>query len=119
MEGTTAADLPDIKPHNKVCAPGKGAVIPFMDNSAIYNLELLADIKRLATQKGIKWQNKEFVAGGTDSGRIQTAVGGARVCTISAAVRYLHSANTVLHIPDMDCIASVVREYLNYLGGNV
>jgi len=39
-EGTTAADLPSMPDHKKVCAPGKGVVIPFMDGGTVYDREL-------------------------------------------------------------------------------
>ncbi|MCL2031178.1 MAG: M42 family peptidase, partial [Oscillospiraceae bacterium] len=47
VEGTTAADRPDIPAHKRVCVPGRGAVIPFMDGGTLYDrglFELLREI---------------------------------------------------------------------------
>ena len=37
LETTTAADLPGVEDHRKVCAPGKGPVISYMDGATIYD----------------------------------------------------------------------------------
>ena len=40
LEGTTAADLPEVSQGNRICALGDGLVIPFMDKGAVYNRSL-------------------------------------------------------------------------------
>ena len=90
IEGTTAGDIPEAAKHEKVCSPGKGAVLPFMDPSAVYDQEIFTELCKLAEENGIGYQIKEAVAGGTDAGNIQRAASGTRVANISAAVRYIH-----------------------------
>ena len=112
LEGTTAGDLPDAKDHLKVCGPGQGAVLPFMDNSALYGRELWLELKKLAEQKGIRYQIKKYVSGGTDAGAIQRAAAGTKVAAISAAVRYIHSPSCVASMDDFDEIYKLAAAYL-------
>ncbi len=113
IEGTTAGDIPEAKPHEKVCGPGKGAVVPFMDNGSIYNL--FGELTAIADANGIKWQTKEYVSGGTDAGTIQRANAGTLVGAISAAVRYIHSPSCVASIADFEDMYRLCAEYLKGL----
>ena len=53
LETTTAADLPNVEEHRKVCAPGKGPVISYMDGGTIYDRGLFEDLRRLAEDNHI------------------------------------------------------------------
>lgn len=102
LEGTTAADSPAQEPGRKVCAPGQGPVIPFMDNGTITDRGLFERLSRLAEDNGIPWQTKHYISGGTDARTIQRSRAGVQVCGISAAVRYLHAPSSVASVKDMD-----------------
>ena len=102
LEGTTAADSPAMEPHRQVCAPGKGPVIPFMDNGTIYDRTLFERLRALAEKNGIPWQTKHYISGGTDARTVQRTKAGVRVCALAAAVRYLHAPSSVASIQDMD-----------------
>jgi endoglucanase len=117
LEGTTAADLPNVEGARRACSPGKGAVLPFMDNSAIYSRSLCEELKNIAAERGIRWQYKTLVAGGTDAGSVQKSGEGARVAAISAAVRSIHSPVSAAYIPDFTEIYKLVHAYLESLGG--
>ena len=67
LETTTAADLPGVENHRRVCAPGKGPVISYMDGATIYDRELFETLRRLSEENGIPWQTKEYIAGGNDA----------------------------------------------------
>ena len=112
LEGTAAGDIPEAPKHQKVCSPGKGAVLPFMDTAAIYPSELFRELMDIAEKNGINSQIKEYVSGGTDSGAIQRATSGVRVANISAAVRYIHSPSCVACIKDFEDIYRLAAEYL-------
>lgn len=115
LEGTTAADLPSQRGNEKVCAPGKGPVIPFMDGGTIYDRGLFRQLSGLAEEKGIPWQTKTWISGGTDASAIQRSGVGAHVAAISAAVRYIHSPSCVGCLEDFDNMARLVRAYLETL----
>lgn len=112
LETTTAADLPGIEDHRKVCAPGKGPVISFMDGSTIYDRPLFETLRRLAEENGIPWQTKEYIAGGNDSRTIQRTKAGVRVAAMSAAVRYLHAPASVGCVADFEQMLKLTRLFL-------
>ena len=115
LEGTTAADLPSQKGSEKVCAPGKGPVLPFMDGGSIYDRGLWRQLTALAEEKGIPWQTKTWISGGTDASAIQKTACGARVAAISAAVRYIHSPSCVGCTEDFENMPRLARAYLETL----
>ncbi len=113
LEGTTAADGPKIPAHKKVCSPGKGPVIPFMDGGTIYDRRLFELLRDLAEKNGIPWQTKEYISGGTDARTIQRSKSGVRVAAISAAVRYLHAPSSVASISDFNNMLKLTRLFVD------
>lgn len=95
LEGTTAADLPGVTGAKRVCAPGQGPVLPFMDGGTVYDRALFEQLRDLAERYHIPWQTKRRIAGGTDAQAIQKTGVGCRVAAISAAIRYIHSPVSV------------------------
>lgn len=112
LEGTTAADLPSQQGAERVCAPGAGPVIPFMDGGTIYDRGLVRELTGLADAKSIPWQTKTLISGGTDAQSIQKTAGGVRVAGISAAVRYIHSPSCVGRLGDFEQIFCLTRAFL-------
>lgn len=112
VEGTTAADSPQSEGAAKVCMPGQGPVIPFMDGGAIYDRKLFCLLRDLADEKGIKWQTKTRIAGGTDAQAIQRTAGGCKVGAVSAAVRYIHSPSSVGAVQDFEAMKALVDAFL-------
>ena len=115
LEGTTAADLPSQTGNERVCAPGKGPVLPFMDGGSIYDRGLWKELTALAEAEGIPWQTKTWISGGTDASSIQKTACGARVAAISAAVRYIHSPSCVGCAEDFENMLRLARAYLETL----
>ncbi len=116
VEGTTAADLPGVSGAERICSPGKGVVIPFMDKGAIYDRELYALAAKLADDNRIRWQTKQMVAGGTDASAIQRSRGGVRVLGIAAAIRNIHSPSCVGKIGDFEALLSLARLFIKSQG---
>ena len=112
LEGTTAADLPDMPPHKRVCAPGKGPVVPYMDGGTVYDREFFELLRSLAEQGRIPWQTKEYLSGGTDASAIQRSKAGVRVAGIAAAVRYLHTPSSVASVEDCNHMLALARRFL-------
>lgn len=48
LEATTAADLPGTPSGKRVCVPGNGVVIPYMDGGTIYDRRLFEQLRALA-----------------------------------------------------------------------
>lgn len=113
LEGTTAADLPEVDDGKKICELGRGIVIPFMDGGTIYNRDLVAHLSRLADENGIAWQTKKRIAGGTDASVIQRSRGGTAVAALSCAIRNIHSPVSVAKIADFESMPILAEMFLN------
>ena len=112
LETTTAADLPGVEGHRRVCAPGKGPVISYMDGGTIYDRELFETLRRLSEENGIPWQTKEYIAGGNDARAVQRTKAGVRAAAVSAAVRYLHAPAGVGSVADFENMLRLTRLFL-------
>lgn len=119
VEGTTAADLPGLEGGDRVCAPGKGPVLPFMDRGTIYDRELFLLLRQLAEDNGIPWQTKQYIAGGTDGRTIQRSRSGVRVAGMAAAVRYLHAPSSVAAISDYKAMIQLGRLFIDAVAKEV
>ncbi len=115
LEGTTAADLPEIPEGKRICALGKGLVIPFMDKGTIYNRGLYKMVTELADANGIKWQTKTTIAGGTDASAVQRSGNGVDTIAISAPMRNIHSPSCIAKISDFETMPRLVKLLLEAL----
>jgi len=115
LETTTAANLPDVEGHRRVCVPGAGPVISYMDGGTIYDRGLFEKLRNLAEENHIPWQTKEYIAGGNDARTIQRTKRGVRVAAMSAAVRYLHAPASVGSMADFENMERLTMLFLNDL----
>ncbi len=119
LETTTAADLPGVEDHRKVCAPGKGPVISYMDGGTIFDRGLFEMLRGLCQENNIPWQTKEYIAGGNDARTIQRTRAGVRVAAMSAAVRYLHAPASIGSVADFENMLKLTRLFLADLAQRV
>lgn len=118
LEGTTAADLAEVEGADAVCRVRGGVVLPFMDGATIYDAALFELLRDACIKRGIPWQTKTRVAGGTDAGRIHKSRAGVRVCAAAAPVRYIHSPSSVAAKADCEAVLAAARAFLEELGGD-
>jgi endoglucanase len=90
IDGSLASDIPYAKEEDRHCTMGAGTGIYVMDKRTISDRRLVRFLIQLAEESGIKYQMN--LGGGTDASIIQRHGTGARVCTIGAPTRYMHSA---------------------------
>jgi len=84
---------------------GNGAAIKVMDGSVISDKRLVNFLETLAKQNNIKYQLDILTYGGTDAGAIQTSKSGVIAGGISIPTRYIHSANEMCSLKDVQsCI---------------
>lgn len=102
LEGTTAADVPDVAPHKRSCCQRKGPAVSILDRGAVYPRTLREKALRRAEQLGVKWQYRQSANGSTDSEVYIEAGEGAVAVGISAPVRYIHCACSVAYLPDLE-----------------
>jgi endoglucanase len=89
IDGSLASDVPYAQAHDKHCTMGAGTGIYVMDKRTISDRRLVRFLVRLAEEHGIEYQMN--LGGGTDAAIIQRHKTGARVCTIGAPTRYMHT----------------------------
>ncbi len=116
LETTTAADLPSVPGVKKICTPGNGVVIPFMDGGTIYDRGLYKMMTAAADANKIPWQTKSMIAGGTDARTIQTTGTGARVLGLAAAVANIHTPASTADIEDIRDMAALAGIFLEKIG---
>ena len=102
IEGTTAADMPDVAPHKQSCRQRQGAVVSLMDSDTVYSREFREKMLKAADEKGGKWQYRKSANGGTDAGVGTTSGPAALAFGLSAPVRYIHCACNVAYLPDLE-----------------
>ena len=111
IEGTTAADRPDLKGAERVCAPGEGVVLSYMDAGTLYDRGLFEKMRSIADAERIPWQLKRAVAGGTDAAAIQRSRDGVPVAGLAAAVRYIHAPVSVVSLEDCENLYNLARGF--------
>ncbi len=109
VEATTAADIPDVPAHKRVCALGGGAVVGFMDKSTIYDKQLYDLAFATAKEENIPCQTKTTIAGGNDAGAIHKSAGGVKTIAVSAPSRYIHSPSCTVKKCDVESVYRLVE----------
>lgn len=116
VEGTSAADMPDIAPHKQSCCQRQGAVVSLMDTETIYSRDLRNMVLKKADEIGVKWQYRKSANGGTDA-CVSTEAGPAALAFgLSAPVRYIHCACNVVYLPDLDEVYKLAEVVIGETG---
>lgn len=115
LEGTTANDLGDTPDQFKVCVPGQGPCVSFMDLSSIADHGLFKLVLKAGQAENVPFQIKKYVAGGNDAGAIQRAGAGCKTVVISVPCRNIHSPSSVCSLRDVDNQRDLVRATLTHL----
>ena len=113
IEGTTAADRPDLPPQKQVCRMGGGVVIPFMDGGTMYDRGMFAHLRALCERKGIPWQTKEYISGGTDAAAVQRSRAGVRVAGIAIPARHIHTPASMAAWSDVENLYALAQAFLD------
>jgi endoglucanase len=112
IETTTAADFDGVSGDKKCTRIGEGAVVTFMDRGTIYDKDLYKLTRETADENGIKNQTKTLIAGGNDASALNIKNGGMKTIAISIPCRYLHTANCVASILDMDSVLLLAEKMI-------
>ena len=102
LEGTAAADIPGIPEHKESTALGKGPAITIADRSIIAHSKIVRLLISVAEERGISYQFKRVIAGGTDAGVIHLTKAGVPSGVVSVPCRYIHSSAAVMDINDLE-----------------
>ena len=111
LEGTTAGDMGDVPAVRRVCEPGHGVVVSFMDGASIADGGMYRELLSLAREKGISAQVKRGATGGNDGGAYQRSREGKRVCVLSVPCRYIHGPSSVVTLSDVEAQFALAKAY--------
>lgn len=104
IESTAVGDIYGAPDEKLVAKLGNGGAISFADKGTIYDKGFIEHIMDLCKKNEIKYQIKQYVSGGNDSGNIQRSAYGTKVAVMSAPSRYIHSSSNVIHKNDFESI---------------
>lgn len=102
LDVTLATDTPGSDPTQMITDLGKGVGITVMDGYSISDSRLVDRFKSIAEKNDIAYQLEMMPKGGTDAGPIQMVRAGVPVITISMPTRYVHTANEMASIKEVD-----------------
>jgi tetrahedral aminopeptidase len=112
LDITVAADLPGSDKSRRTVALGEGVAISVMDALSISDPRLVGRLRELAADENISHQLEILPHGGTDAGAIQLSRAGVPVVTISTPVRYVHTANEMALVSDVDATVELVARFV-------
>ena len=116
IEGTTAADMPDVAPHKQSTVQRQGAVVSLLDKGTVYNRPFREKVLAEADAQGVKWQYRKSANGGTDA-RVGTTCGSAAIAFgLAAPVRYIHCACNVAYLPDLEEVRKLAEIVIKEAG---
>jgi endoglucanase len=101
-----------VKPHDSLCALGKGTGIYIMDGLTLGAPRLLRFLYDLCAAHGITYQRN--IGGGTDASAMQRSREGALVTTVGAPTRYMHSTVQLAHVDDIEATVALLVAFLEH-----
>lgn len=115
LEGTTAADVPEIEEHCQCTKLGGGPALTLMDRLVLAHRPTVQLLTRLADQLGLPVQFKRSAAGGTEGGALERGHTGVPTVVISVPCRYIHSPVGLVSRHDLAATIKLVLALLDYL----
>lgn len=116
IEGTTAADMPDVAPHKQSTVQRQGAVVSLLDKGTVYDRPFREKVLAEADAQGVRWQYRKSANGGTDA-RVGTTCGSAAIAFgLAAPVRYIHCACNVAYLPDLEEVRKLAEIVIKEAG---
>ena len=115
IEGTTAADVIELKEESYVTTLGKGPALTFMDTSVICDKKIIETLVELAEKENIPIQFRRFTGANTDAGKISLSREGVRSVVISVPCRYIHNPVNILSLEDVKNTLKLIELFLDKL----
>lgn len=112
LDVTIAADIPGVDKGQRPTALGAGVSVGVMDESSIADPRLVRFFTDLAETNDIPYGLEILPHGGTDAGGIQLTRAGVPVITISVPVRYVHTANEMALVSDVEATIDIMARFL-------
>ncbi|MGR3593816.1 MAG: M42 family metallopeptidase [Limimaricola soesokkakensis] len=117
VDTTLACDTPGVPDKDRTTVQGKGFGLHVRDSSFIADRGLVAEIEKLAQDKGIPLQRTMLAAGGQDGAAAQQAAAGARAVGIVVGTRYIHTVTEMVDRTDLEAARDILSAYLEGFEG--
>ncbi len=112
IESKAVQDIYGVDDENKVSILGDGAIISFMDNSTIHDIDVFRHLVWVCKQNSIPYQLNQYISGGNDTASIQKSIEGVKVGLISAPSRYIHSQANVVKYSDLEAMYMIAHKLI-------
>jgi len=109
LEGTIAADTPDVPAYKAITRLRRGPAIRVMDATMITNRRLLKFVIEVAEELKVPYQLQISPTSGTDAGRIHLTKSGVPSIVISVPCRYIHSPRSIAIVDDIEHTVELVK----------
>ena len=107
VDVTDTGDLPERK-YPMAVKLGAGPAVKVMDRSVICDMDVKNAMYQAAQKHNIAIQREIMEFGGTDTGVIQRTAGGVKAGAISIPTRYIHSANEMANVKDIELASALI-----------
>lgn len=91
---------------------GCGAVIEYMDRTALGNVEFTKTIEDIANRHNIKYQRKTSAYGASQAGAVETSATGCKTAVVSIPLRYGNTPVGLMNVNDINSVTDLVCEFL-------
>ncbi len=91
---------------------GEGAVIEYMDRTALGDVEFTKAIEDVCKRHNIKYQRKTSTYGASQAGAVETSATGCRTAVVSIPLRYANTPVGLVNINDIKSVTELVCEFL-------
>jgi len=115
VEGTFAADTPDVKVYQVPAYLKRGPVLTIVDAGMIAHPRVLKLILKVAVENGIPYQFKRVPSGSTDAAAVHLLRGGVPSGVIAVPCRYIHGSSAIAHVGDVEATLNLVLKSVEAL----
>lgn len=113
LECTAVHDVSGVPAEKQVGRSGEGGLITLVDEGTLFDINIVNFAMDTAKKYGIKSQLKRFPGGSNNSAYIQKSGEGAKVLTVSAPGRYIHTPSVVVREEDYRSVSELVYALVN------
>ncbi len=116
LECTAVYDVSDVPAEKQVGKSGDGGLITLVDGGTLFDIDMVNFAMETAEKHKIKAQLKRYPGGNNNSQYIQKTAEGAKVITVSAPGRYIHTPSVVIRKEDYRSVKELVYALVNEWG---
>lgn len=91
---------------------GDGAVVEYMDRTALANVKFTDAIEKMALSHGIKCRRKTSHYGASQAGAVETSATGCATAVVSIPCRYSHTPVGLINKNDIVAVCDIVRTFI-------